>query len=63
MIAYVSRKLGSWKCGKGRTFPTFPQALYFFIKTKFTNKVIIKGGGEQSYSSTLASEALFDASL
>jgi hypothetical protein len=44
MIAISIERFGSWKCGKGRTFTTFPQALLFFICVLFTNKIIMQGG-------------------
>ena len=44
MIVIRNERLGSWKCGKGRTFTTFPQALFFFMSVRFTNKIIMQGG-------------------
>ena len=34
MVVIRYERLGSWKCGIGRTFPSFPQALFFFIRDK-----------------------------
>ncbi len=35
---------GSWKCGKGRAFTTFPQALLFLFENKNPNKITTKRG-------------------
>ena len=41
--------LGSWKCGKSRAFPTFPQPLLLFFEYEFPEKFTI-GRGEGSAS-------------
>ncbi len=61
-MANDDRELGSWKCGKGRTFNTLPQTICFFIKVKFPNKVIIQGRGK-NYSPTSLSETFFNVNL
>ena len=43
---------GSWKCGKGRAFTTFPQAFFFFLDEKIPKKITMKkreGGASASH--------------
>jgi len=35
---------GSWKCGKSRAFPTFPQPLFLFFWREFPEKFTIQRG-------------------
>jgi hypothetical protein len=42
MVNYLRH--GSWKCGKGRAFPTFPQAFFFFLDEKIPKKITMKRG-------------------
>ena len=55
MNAYV----GSWKCGKSRAFPTFPQPLFLFFWREFPEKFTIQGGEGGASASHPRVETLF----
>ena len=48
MVTMIRCCLGSWKCGKGRAFTTFPQTLLFLFENKNPNKITTKGGEESA---------------
>lgn len=35
---------GSWEWGKGRVFPIFPKAFFFFLNERMTGKITKKRG-------------------
>ena len=46
MATVMNACLGSWKCGKSRTFPKFPQPLLLFFEHKFPEKItVLRGEG------------------
>jgi hypothetical protein len=44
MVTAMNACVGSWKCGKSRAFPTFPQPLFLFFEREFPDKFTTKGG-------------------
>lgn len=44
MVNMMQASLGSWKCGKGRTFPTFPQTVLFIFERIIRDKITMKRG-------------------
>ena len=44
MVTAMNACIGSWKCGKSRAFPTFPQPLLLFFWGEFPEKFTIQGG-------------------
>lgn len=48
MATMIRNCLGSWKCGKSRAFTTFPQALFFLLKRKYTKKFTMQGGEDDA---------------
>ncbi len=44
MVTMMNACVGSWKCGKGSAFTTFPQPLFLFFEHKFPEKFTMKGG-------------------
>ena len=40
----INVKFGLWKCGKARTFHTFPQSLFPLFLNSFPKKITIKRG-------------------
>jgi len=44
MTTEIYIRHGSWKCGKGGAFTTFPQALLFLFENKNPNKITTKEG-------------------
>jgi hypothetical protein len=44
MVTMMDACMGSWKCGKGGVFPTFPQPMYLFLKHKLPEKITMKRG-------------------
>jgi hypothetical protein len=59
MATAMNACVGSWKCGKSRAFPTFPQPLLFLFKNKNTNKITIQGGEGGASASHPPVKALF----
>jgi hypothetical protein len=59
MVTVMNACVGSWKCGKSRAFPTFPQPLFLFFEREFPEKFTMKGreGGASAFHPLV--EALF----
>jgi hypothetical protein len=51
--------VGSWKCGKSRAFPTFPQPLFLFFWCEFPEKFTIQRGEGGASASHPRVETLF----
>jgi hypothetical protein len=59
MVTAMNACVGSWKCGKSRAFPTFPQPLLLLFENKNPNKITTRGGEGGASDPHLPVEALF----
>ena len=55
----IHSESGSWKCGKVRAFPTFPQTFFLLFLNRIPKKITIRRGEGGASASHLPVEPLF----